>query len=45
MKAKNEAIEQVPDYRYQEYKNNKLIKIGIEAGIISDSDNSILRCY
>ena len=40
MKAKNEAIEQVLDYRNHEYKNNKLIKIGIEKGLISDNDSS-----
>ena len=40
MKAKNEAIQQVLDYHNHEYKNNELIKIGIEMGLISDDDNS-----
>ena len=39
--AKTEAIEQVLDYRDHEYKNNKLIKIGIEKRQISDDDCSI----
>ena len=40
MKAKNEAIEQVHYYHNQKYKNNELIKIGIEKGLISDNDSS-----
>ena len=39
-KAKNEAIERVLEYCNHEYKNNKLIKIGIEKGLISDNDSS-----
>ena len=37
--AKNEAIWRVLEYRDQQYKDNKLVKIGIEAGIISDTDD------
>ena len=39
--AKNEVIWRVLDYCNQQYKENKLVKIDIEAGIISDSDDSI----
>ena len=39
-KAKSVAIEQVLDYCNHEYKNNDLIKIGIEKGLILDNDSS-----
>ena len=43
-KLKNEVIEQVLEYCNQESKNNELIKIGIEADLISD-DNSSKSVY
>ena len=39
--VKNEAIEQVLEHRNYECKNNKLTKIGIENGLISDNDYNI----
>ena len=37
---KNDPIERVLVYCNHEYKNNELIKIGIEKGLISDNDSS-----
>ena len=43
--AKNEAIEQVLDYRNHEYKNNESIKIAIEAGLILDTDHTSMPLH
>ena len=45
MKAKNDAIDQVLDYCNHQYKNYKWIKIGIEKGLISYTDNSRKSVY
>ena len=43
--AKNEAIQQVLEYRKELHKANKLEKWGIKAGIISDPDDSSNSVY
>ena len=43
--AKNEAIQQVLEYCNQQYEDNKLVNLGIEADIISDPDDSSKSLY
>ena len=43
--AKNGAIQRVLEYHNQEYKDNKLEKLGIEVGLISDPDDSSKSVY
>ena len=43
--TRNEAIPWVLVYGDQQYKDYKLVKLGIEAGIISDTDDSSKSVY
>ena len=43
--AQNEVVGWVLEYRDQQYKDNKLVKLSIEAGMISDTDDSSKSVY